>query len=70
MGTEGLSMKKSLRERQLDAEFYCNRWLADGNEALENGDKSKADFCFAKSQFWLDRSNLLLGHSDKAPPKQ
>lgn len=55
-------MKKSLRERQLDAEFYCNRWLADGNEALENGDKSKADFCFAKSQFWLDRSNLLLGH--------
>ena len=62
--------KKPLAERMTDAEVLGSRWLADGNEAAERGDKAKADLCYEKAQFWLDRFNLLSGHGEKAPPKR
>lgn len=55
-------MTRSLYERTLDAEERMNRWLADGNEAEERGDLAKAERCFEKSQFWLDRYNRLAGN--------
>lgn len=61
--------KKSLHERILDAEVLSSRWLADGNEAAERGDRAKAEACYAKSQYWLDRHTLLTGRAEKAGPK-
>lgn len=49
----------------LEAEERMNRWLADGNEAEERGDMVKAEKCFSKSQFWLDRYNRLTGNAEK-----
>ncbi len=43
---------------------------ADGNPAREAGDTAKADECYAKAQYWLDRANLLSGRSDRPAPKQ
>jgi len=56
-------MAKGLRDRIVDAEVRGSRWLADGREAEERGDRAKAEECFRKSQFWLDRYNRLAGNS-------
>lgn len=61
--------QKSVEERALDAEVRASQWLADGNEAREAGDVERAARCDAKSQFWLDRYNLLSGRGDKPAPK-
>ena len=61
---------KSLQERRLDAETRANQWLADGNAANEAGDQVKAAACYDKSQFWLDRLNLLENRAAKAAPKR
>lgn len=45
----------------LDAETRCSQWLADGNQAREAGNVAKAERCYAKSQYWLDRYNRLIG---------
>ena len=62
--------KKTVKERRLDAEVRASQWLADGNEASERGDKVKAEACYEKSQFWLDRANLLAGNADKPAPRR
>lgn len=62
--------KKTLAERIADADALASRWLADGNDAAERGNRAKADQCYEKSQFWKDRYNLLSGRGDKAPPKR
>ena len=62
--------KKSLQERILEAETRGNKWLADGNEASERGDKARAEACYEKGQFWLDRYNLLTGNGDRPAPKK
>jgi len=62
--------KTTLKERTLDADVRCSQWLADGNEARESGDTAKAEKCYAKSQFWLDRYNLLAGKGEKPAPRQ
>lgn len=54
--------KKSLEERILDAEARGNRWLADGNEFQERGQLARAEECYRKGQFWLDRYNRLIGN--------
>ena len=59
--------KRSLRERQIDAETRASRYLADANEAAESGKAEKAERLYGKSQFWLDRMNLLNGDGDRAP---
>lgn len=61
--------KRSLEDRALDAEVRASQWLADGNAASEAGNQQKADECFAKAQFWLDRANLLSGRGDRPAPK-
>jgi hypothetical protein len=63
-------MAKSLRERQIDAEQRCGRYLADANEAEERGDWVKAEKLRAKQQFWLDRMNLLSGCGDRPAPRR
>lgn len=60
---------KSIRERALDAETRASAYLADANEAIERGQSDKAEKLYAKSQFWLDRMNLLNGDGDKAAPR-
>ena len=62
--------KTTLKERTLDADVRSSQWLADGNEARESGDMLKAEKCYAKSQFWLDRYNLLAGKGEKPAPRQ
>jgi hypothetical protein len=52
---------KTNKERALDAEVRCSRWLADGNEAKERGNGEKAEVCYARAQYWLDRYNKLTG---------
>jgi hypothetical protein len=56
-------MTKTLKDKIIDAEERGNKWLADGNEAAERGDNAKAERCYEKSQFWLDRYNKLAGNS-------
>ena len=58
-----ISMTDDLKRRIMDADERASRWLADGNEALETGDTSKAEKCYEKSQFWRDRFNKLSGNS-------
>lgn len=61
---------KSVEERRLDAEVRASRWLADGNEAKDRGDTVRADACYEKAQYWLDRMNLLSNSADKPAPKR
>lgn len=61
---------KQLPTRILDAETRCNKWLADGNAAAERGDQTKAQACYQRSQFWLDRFNGLAGRGSRPAPKQ
>jgi hypothetical protein len=61
--------QKPLKERIIDAETHGSKWLADGNAAAERGNGKRAEQCWSKAQFWLDRANLLRGYSDKPAPK-
>jgi hypothetical protein len=54
-------MARSVEERIIDAETRGSGHLADGNAALERGDKAKAEAHFEKAQHWLDRANRLRG---------
>ena len=56
-------MSKPLNERIIEAEVRGSHWLAEGNEAEERGNNAKAEKCFEKSQFWLDRYNKLSGNN-------
>ncbi|MFL6970075.1 hypothetical protein ACJ6X8_27985 [Pseudomonas alvandae] len=60
----------SLAERALEAEAKASQWLADGNQAQEAGRTVKAERCFQKAQFWLDRANLLSGQAERQGPAQ
>lgn len=57
-------------ERALDAETRSGQWLADGNAAKEAGRMAKAERCYQKAQFWLDKANLHSGRSEQPPPKR
>jgi uncharacterized protein HemY len=61
---------KTVADRALDAEVRASQWLADGNAAREAGQEQKAEQCYEKAQFWLDRANLLSGRGDRPAPKQ
>jgi len=61
---------RTVTERALDAEVKASQWLADGNQAAEAGQREKAERCFEKAQFWLDRANLLSGRGDRPAPKR
>lgn len=46
-------------EKIADADARGSDWLARGNTAREAGDNVKAEQCYGKGQYWLDRSNVL-----------
>ena len=56
-------MTKGMKECIIEAEIRGSHWLAEGNDAEERGNKAKAEKCFEKSQFWLDRYNKLVGNT-------
>lgn len=62
--------KTPLSERIINANVLASKWLADGNEASEIGDKIMAEFCYKKSSYWRDRFNLLTNSSDRAAPTE
>lgn len=53
---------KRLNERIADADARGSSWLAKANELADAGKKEQAQRCYDKGQFWLDRSNKLLGN--------
>jgi hypothetical protein len=55
------SQPVSTQRKAIEAESLAARWLADGNEARESGKTDKAERCYAKAQYWLDRFNKLTG---------
>lgn len=50
---------RPFNERINDADERGNNWLAKGNEYSESGNKKKAEECYAKGQFWMDKSTRL-----------
>lgn len=54
---------KPSREKALNAEVRASRWLADANEAREQGKLEKAEKLYAKAQYWLDVMNRNLGRA-------
>lgn len=52
----------------IDAEVRGSMWLANGNEAAERGNKKRAEVCYRKAQFWLDKYNRLAGNGDGRNP--
>jgi hypothetical protein len=61
--TQATQMTKTLQEKIIEANDRGSRFLADANEAAEQGKPEKADRLYQKSQFWLDRYNKLAGNS-------
>ena len=61
--------KKTLEQRRWDAEARAGAYLADANDAAEKGNSAKAERLHAKSQFWLDRANLLSNQGDRPAPR-
>jgi hypothetical protein len=53
--------EKNVQEKGADADYRGNEWLRKAREAEEKGNQSRADECYRKGQFWLDRSNKLRG---------
>lgn len=60
---QGTHMKKTLKERTIEADERGSRYLADANEAAERGDHAEAEKLYEKGQYWLDRYNKLVGNS-------
>ncbi len=46
-----------MTDKAQEYEHKSSKWLADGNEYAERGEHDKAEKCYAKSQYWLDRAN-------------
>ena len=57
--------KRPLKERILQADILAGRYLGNANEAAEKGELEKCARLYDKSQFWLDRFNLLTNQADK-----
>jgi hypothetical protein len=55
--------KKTLAERIAEADERGSRYLADANEAYEQGKGQKAERLYTKGQFWLDCSNKMRGNA-------
>lgn len=59
-----IAMNKSKAQKALERSSH---WLAESNAANEKGNPHKANLCYSKSQFWLDRYNKLSGESRQFP---
>lgn len=60
MSVESVS-DRTKDERIADADMRGNEWLLQARRAEEKGNLTKADECFRKGNYWLDRSNKLRG---------
>lgn len=56
-------MAKTLNDKIIEATERAARFLADANDAADRGDMVKAENLYAKSQYWHDRMNKLLGNA-------
>lgn len=54
---------KTGKAKIIEAEMRGSHWLAEGNAAAERGQHEKAERLYAKSQYWLDRYNRLVGNA-------
>lgn len=54
---------KTTAEKIIDADEHGGRWLAKANDLADRGETEKAERCYEKAQYWLDRSNKLLGNA-------
>lgn len=50
---------KTLADKIADANMRASYWLAEGNKFAERGQHERAEKCYSKSQFWLDRYTKL-----------
>lgn len=50
---------RKLYERVAEYDMRGSNWLAMANEYAEAGKKEKAEECYDKCQYWLDKSNAL-----------
>lgn len=50
---------RKLYERVGTYDARGSNWLAKGNEYSEAGNQKKAEECYDKGQYWLDKSNEL-----------
>lgn len=50
-------------DKRCHADIMASRNLANANEASERGDHATAERLYAKSQYWLDRYNILAGNA-------
>lgn len=55
--------KRPLTDRIAHAEALAARYLGNYNEENEAGRTKGAEKMLAKSQYWLDRANVLRGNS-------
>ncbi len=62
--------KRTLAERIAEADYQASKYLGNANEAAESGKYEKAQKLYDKSQFWLDRYNLLTGQGDRPTPRR
>jgi hypothetical protein len=58
----GQSGTKTVNQKIIETDERCAYWLAEANEAEERGDHAKAEKFYAKSGFWRDRYNKLVGN--------
>lgn len=57
-------MKKSLRDRQIEAEQRATDYHFRAIDAEASGNMAKAEKLRDKCQFWRDRMNLLIGNGN------
>jgi hypothetical protein len=62
MKKNNAKLVQSLRERVADADSRGAAWLAKANDFAAEGKEKQAERCYAKVQFWMDRSNKLRGN--------
>lgn len=54
-------VNKVKAEKYFEKSSQC---LADGNEHAEAGRHAKAEKCYERSQYWLDKANLWAGNGN------
>ena len=54
-------LPQDVRDKIADADQRGNEWLAKARAAEERGNQKRAEECYRKGNYWLDRSNKLRG---------
>lgn len=59
---KGVELVRAVDAQVAEADARGGAWLAKANELAEAGKHERAQLCYDKCQYWLDRSNRLRGH--------